>query len=736
MADSPRYQRANLVYADMPTLQPVDLQEQLNANKRIGAALDTMTSITSDIGKKYAIESAAKYSLDNPITQDQLIEAQKNNSNPITKDLKGGTIFNETLKKVYAQQASAEFTNLAYTHFEDVDKQVKDGLLSNPDDIKKALNSVIQPQRDVLSQIDVETGLAYDAKLKSYANTYYKGALNELDRQAKQRIDLMAVDTMNTQTKMFEKDLVNQYDPIVIKGLLDARLQDGDLTFKQGSHREAYNNQLRKQLEYAVNNKFAEDMANTFGSEGAAMQSLEKGKAGKWSAFWADKTPDEKDDLRQFVLKELRLKNAGAEEFDRQYASKLSAANDMLANGYQPDAKLSQWLINNSGSLKPDSATKASANAFNMKIDQFNKLNGMSMQDRQVYEDSMLAKIGPNMTAENWQVFSFIKKSNENFNANIKKDFIATMKTQNAFRATSLNFAAPDAEFQDQVDNRIKLAKQFGTMNNVRPSFLDEGEVESLRMQLDNAKPDERVVMAGRIAKTFGNDSIRVFEQLAPKDPVMAHMGVLYANQSNDDIIRRVAKGQDILKSGFKPVEEATMKQSAIKDNLGDSLYAAPQSYNAVVKTADTLYAEEAMRKGLTTFDGEIYGQKIQEAAGRVVGANGKYYGGVVKYNKAKVVIPSTIPQDDFEEIMDKATINDFRYSADNFANRANTNQLIATNGKEFASDKIKDAKLVPASSNSFMLTIDDRPFLLKDGSPLYINVDVLYQKLKREKRI
>jgi hypothetical protein len=466
------------------------------------------------------------------------------------------------------------------------------------------------------------------------------------------------------------------------------------------------------------------------------MQSLEKGKAGKWTAFWNDKTPDEKDDLRQFVLKELRIKNSGAEEFDRQYASKLSAANDMLTNGYQPDAKLSQWLINNSGSLKPDSATKASATAFNMKLDQFNKLNGMSMQDRQVYEDSMLAKIGPNMTAENWQVYSFIKKSNENFNSNMKKDFVATMKTQNAFRATSLNFAAPDAEFQDQVDNRIKLAKQFGTMNNVRPSFLDEGEVESLRMQLDNAKPDERVVMAGRIAKSFGSDSIRVFEQLSPKDPVMAHMGVLYANQSNDDIIRRVAKGQDIIKSGFKPVEEATMKQAAIKDNIGDSLYAAPQSYNAVVKTADTLYAEEAMRKGLTSFDGTIYGEKLQEAAGRVSGANGKYYGGVIKYNKARVIIPSTIPQDDFEDVMDKATINDFRYSADNFANRANTNQLIATNGKEFAADKIKDAKLVPASSNSFMLTIDDRPFLLKDGSPLYINVDVLYKKLKSEKRI
>jgi hypothetical protein len=735
MADSPRYQRSNLVYADMPTLQPVDLQEQLNANRRIGAALDTMTSITTDIGKKYAIEEAAKYSLDNPITQEQLIEAKNNNSNPIAKDLKGGTIFNDTLKKVYAQQASAEFTNLAYTHFEDVDKRVKDGELTNPDDIKQALNSVIEPQKNVLSQIDVETGLSYDAKLKSYANTYYKGALNELDKQARQRIDLMAVDTMNVQTKMFEKDIVNQYDPIVLKGLLDSRLQDGDLTFKQGSHREAYNNQLRKQLEYAINNKFAEDMANTFGSEGAAMQSLEKGKAGKWTAFWNDKTPDEKDDLRQFVLKELRIKNSGAEEFDRQYASKLSAANDMLTNGYQPDAKLSQWLINNSGSLKPDSATKASATAFNMKLDQFNKLNGMSMQDRQVYEDSMLAKIGPNMTAENWQVYSFIKKSNENFNANIKKDFVATMKTQNAFRATSLNFAAPDSEFQDQADNRVKLANQFATMNGVKPKYLDEGEVQSLQMQLDAAKPDEKVAMLGRIAKSFGGGSSEVFKQLSPKDPVSAHMGVLYANKSNDIIIRNAAKGQEILKSGYKPVEEATTKQAAIKDSIGNSLYSAPESYNDVIKTADALYAEEAMRRNLTAFDGRVYGEKLQEAAGRTSGSDGKYYGGVVKYNKAKVLIPNSIPQDDFEDLMEKSTIADFRYASDNFAKRANTNGLFAENGKEYTSDKIKDAQLISVG-DKYMLAIDGNPFILKGGMPLYINPDVLYKKLKNEKRI
>jgi hypothetical protein len=138
----------------------------------------------------------------------------------------------------------------------------------------------------------------------------------------------------------------------------------------------------------------------------------------------------------------------------------------------------------------------------------------------------------------------------------------------------------------------------------------------------------------------------------------------------------------------------------------------------------------------LTAFDGRVYGEKLQEAAGRTSGADGKYYGGVVKYNKEKVIIPNSVPQDDFEDLMDKATIADLRYSSDNFANRANTNGLFAQNGKEYTSDKIKDAKLVPAGKDNYMLTIDDSPFILKGGSPLYINIDVLYKKLKSEKRI
>ena len=37
MAQSPRYERANVIYADMPNIQPTGLQEELASSKRISA---------------------------------------------------------------------------------------------------------------------------------------------------------------------------------------------------------------------------------------------------------------------------------------------------------------------------------------------------------------------------------------------------------------------------------------------------------------------------------------------------------------------------------------------------------------------------------------------------------------------------------------------------------------------------------------------------------------------------
>jgi len=732
MAESPRYQRANVIYADMPNIQPTGLQEELASSRRISSALDQMIGITTDIGKRYAMEAAGKYSIENPITKEQLLEAQKTNANPIAKDLKGGTIFNDTLKKVYAQQASSEFTQIAYTHFEDVLKQVENGTLSDPESIRQSLDAIIKPQSQILSNIDVETGVGYDAKATAYANTYFKQANKELERQARERIDLLSNDTINAKVKQFELASLNESDPVILKNLLDTHLEDADGTFKQSNHRVALYGQLQQRLNYVLNNRFAEYMASIAGSEANAMKMLQKNNAKAYTSFWKSKTAEEQDDLRQFVLKEIRFRNAGAEESERQFKSKLNTIEGMLKDGVEPDNESLQWIMTNVGSLSPDSLVRKDVDILTTKVKIYKDLNSMSLLDREAYEQ----KITSNRTADNYALVEFVKDSNSKYRDSLSKDFIGTMKKQDKYKGSALDFSLPDSRFQPQVDERIKTADLFGRVNNVKPSYLDEGEIESFRAEYQKASTQDKQLIMGRIVKTFGSKAGVVFDQLSPKDPVMGHLGGLFVNQSNKETLDAVIKGQDIINSGIKYDVNKLTESSAIRNVIGDAFYDVPKIQTAVIETAKALYAEEAVRKNYAKFNGSAFEEALQKAAGQKSGSDGKLYGGIIKHNGVKVSIPSSIPTKEFDNVMDKATLADFRYASDNFAMRKNTNGLFDDNNLEYTSDKLKEAVLIPIDSNRAKLRIGNSLLTLKGGYDLVINLDVLYRKLKDEKRL
>jgi hypothetical protein len=691
-----------------------------------------MIGITTDIGKRYAMEAAGKYSIENPVTKEQLLEAQKTNANPIAKDLKGGTIFNDTLKKVYAQQASSEFTQIAYTHFEDVLKQVENGTLSDPESIRQSLDAIIKPQSQVLSNIDVETGVGYDAKATAYANTYFKQANKELERQARERIDLLSNDTLISHIKMFDRDTTNEMDPVILKEKLALHLDDAYGTFKQGSNGKGYRDKLEQELNYVLDNRFAEYIASVAGSEANAMKMLERNNAKAYTAFWKDKTPKEKDELRQFVLKEIRFRNAGAEESERQFKSKLNSIEGMLKDGVEPDSESLKWIMTNVGSLSPDSLVRKDVDILNAKVKIYKDLNSMSLLDREAYEQ----KITSNRTADNYALVEFVKESNSKYRDNLSKDFIGTMKKQDKYKGSALDFSLPDSKFQPQVDERIKTADLFGRVNNVKPKYFDEGEIESFRAEYQKASTQDKQLIMGRIAKTFGSKAGVVFDQLSPKDPVMGHLGGLFTNGSNKETLDAVVKGQEIINSGIKYATSDTLEPQSIRNVLGDAFYNVPKIQTAVVETAKALYAEEAVRKGYPKFNQQAFESALQKAAGQKSSADGTLYGGIIKYNGLKISIPSSIPTKEFDDVMDKATLADFRYASDNFAMRKNTNGLFDDNNLEYTSDKLKEAVLIPIDSNRAKLRIGNSLLTLKGGYDLVINLDVLYRKLKDEKRL
>jgi hypothetical protein len=81
-----------------------------------------------------------------------------------------------------------------------------------------------------------------------------------------------------------------------------------------------------------------------------------------------------------------------------------------------------------------------------------------------------------------------------------------------------------------------------------------------------------------------------------------------------------------------------------------------PKTKGNMIEVSAAIYAGSDHDTKTATSDD--WRSAIQDAAGRVRKADGKDYGGIVKYNGAYVVIPSSIRQDgdlDLEAVMDKS---------------------------------------------------------------------------------
>ena len=59
-------------------------------------------------------------------------------------------------------------------------------------------------------------------------------------------------------------------------------------------------------------------------------------------------------------------------------------------------------------------------------------------------------------------------------------------------------------------------------------------------------------------------------------------------------------------------------------------------------------------------YDQEIFKDALQEAAGQTKGADGELYGGIITYKNKALVLPTSIPQEDFEDLVEEAPVQAF----------------------------------------------------------------------------
>lgn len=230
---------------------------------------------------------------------------------------------------------------------------------------------------------------------------------------------------------------------------------------------------------------------------------------------------------------------------------------------------------------------------------------------------------------------------------------------------------ATNAEEQARIaqiyNTRRTEAITFAQKMGIEPVFLTDAEAASLATTLATGDVDTQLGILTEINTGFGIYSRNVLQTLSKDAPELAHIGGLLNAGASQKTVTDALSGLALMKEGLalEPSGASRDQKDLIMREVG-SMASMPRTFSGLIATADAIYAARAgsSDKAKTIFDDDLYKQALQEAAGGVVGADGRTYGGIVKYEGNAIIIPSTIRQDKFDDLIEDATVEMFTAAA------------------------------------------------------------------------
>jgi hypothetical protein len=238
----------------------------------------------------------------------------------------------------------------------------------------------------------------------------------------------------------------------------------------------------------------------------------------------------------------------------------------------------------------------------------------------------------------------------------LASDPIGYMRATGLLDVPAIDWTNPAASFAQ----RASLGRTIARYNDfehqgIAPKFFDAAETAQLGAALKAADPDSKAATIGLLAGAFGPDTPSVLGQLGDQVPVEAHLGSLYAAS---------ADREPVMKAGFWGLKALADKAVALPDNkklapieaatLGAALDPRlSQTRRNIIDAAHAIYANTALRKGLSDFSPDDYAAALEAAAGR-----GRDRGGIIYWGPGpgRVILPLNMSEADFRATMGALT--------------------------------------------------------------------------------
>jgi len=764
MAQLPRYQTGTVSYADMPALQSVDIQERLNASKRLGSALDEMSGIANKAAKEYAVEEAVKYTIDTPVTKQQVDEALSTGKSPFEDARKAGLTFDSVVKKVYADQTGAILTAKAQEHFIEVLGRVDRGEIKDNESLSQELNSPIAGYGQVFKNLDPETYLAYDTRLKTMAN----GFLNKGNELIRKNTEIEFEIGLQPTIENFKKAYsiyadTNGKNPELLKGYKKMLIQAFEPLARSGTNPLANAKSLDKELENIEYSSASKNIAVEAFKRNVPVGTLLKemtinDKAGSYTSWYKDKNEYDKKRIRELTQSEYSNLSLGSDVLAKQINSEIANVEKVLDYNQIPNiANLNKLIAQTS-----DPVLLAKYDIINKKMDINVISTTQSITDLEASRVNYMKTLPKALNAEQVDVMKHYDTILKNKREANNQDMVGQMHNNALFRDDStlnFDFDVPKEPTQQKMyitdwvskfGKRIANADAYAEINKISPQYLSQNESQQFADVFKNSNEEKQITLASMVARSAGDKAYQVFAQLAPNHPEIAQMGFIAANigenSGDPEALKLWTQGYKLEKgTGKEKIQFAMGKEKAQKqvEVIGPSMNASAEGYNMTTRSADIIYKALAFKaNSIDTFDPDLYEKALQLSAGMIIKNDEKgrstQYGGVIDHNGMRTIIPSNAKQggtfkNGFNDAVKKATLKDFMDAAETQDGKPNPKLA------KFTVNQLRDAKLLFVSDshaelyeNDFTDTDEEsRPYKLPEGNKIYINYRKLYDIVK-----
>lgn len=358
MAELPKYQQTGRIFSDVPQLDFANVRESFKRSQSIANSLDKMSQFAGKFAEAQVERQAEQFSIDNPITIEQLKNAQQSGISPedLVKSSGGGTIWQDTVRKFQGEQLRAQLEVYGQKALADIQSEVQLGTLTDINEIKTKYESAISGMEAPLAQINPESALRFKQSMASTANSFYKEATKKLENDY--RIDQQVLSQANLETTIQvarstiatinDPQMLNEAKNVLYKRVYEQAKEGGGAQFAQvqaESFLKAFEEEkINHFIGIVVDKSYAPDMLT-------AVKKIREGNFGESTMLYNSLDENGKKKIRQEALSTWSDLHSAAQKEKQMLETENKQRNDVevitmlsMPENSKPRIKLAQDL--------------------------------------------------------------------------------------------------------------------------------------------------------------------------------------------------------------------------------------------------------------------------------------------------------------------------------------------------------------------------------------------------------